>query len=161
MVVTITMLAPAHCFTVDSRYVLSSALLSLCRVELETKVVKDYAKFYKGPSTQVTSADDVVCQIYLNQKVMKSSNSRLKLVPLIFRLVLEVGGPSTLQAAMPRKLKSTPLQSSKKGGLQLSRHGCLQSWSPPHLKSGGFTLAWPSCTWWPRWLGRWWSIKKL
>ena len=33
------------------------------------------------------------------------------------------------------------------GGLQLSRHGCLQSWSPPHFKnkSGGFTLARPSC----------------
>ena len=47
------------------------------------------------------------------------------------RLVLEVGGTSTLQAANPLKLKSPPLQSSKKGGLQLSRHGCLQSWSPP------------------------------
>ena len=48
VVVTITVLAPAHCFTVDSRYVLSSAVLWLCRVELETKVVEDYAKFYKG-----------------------------------------------------------------------------------------------------------------
>ena len=43
------------------------------------------------------------------------------------RLVLEVGGTSTLQAAMPVKLKSPPLQGSKWGGLQLSRHGCLLS----------------------------------
>ena len=56
------------------------------------------------------------------------------------RLVLEVGGTSTLQAAMPVKLKSPPLQASKwGGGLQLSRHNCLQGWSPPHFKhkSGG------------------------
>ena len=37
------------------------------------------------------------------------------------RLVLEVGGTSTLQAAMSGK--SPPLQCSKWGGLQLSRHG--------------------------------------
>ena len=44
------------------------------------------------------------------------------------RLLLEVGGTSTLQAAMPVKLKSPPLQASKwGGGLQLSRHGCLLS----------------------------------
>ena len=43
------------------------------------------------------------------------------------RLVLEVGGTSTLQAAVPVKLKSPPLQGSKWGGLQLSRHGCLLS----------------------------------
>ena len=42
-------------------------------------------------------------------------------------LVLEAGGTSTLQAAMPVKLKSPPLQGSKWGGLQLSRHGCLLS----------------------------------
>ena len=43
------------------------------------------------------------------------------------RLVLEVGGTSTLQAAMPVKLKWGALQGSKWGGLQLSRHGCLLS----------------------------------
>ena len=33
------------------------------------------------------------------------------------------------------------------GGLQLSRHGCLLSWSPPTSSRslGGFTLNWPSC----------------
>ena len=63
------------------------------------------------------------------------------------RLVLEVGGTSTLQAAMPVKLKSPPLQASKWGGLQLSRYGCLLSWSPPSSSTslGGFTLNWPSC----------------
>ena len=39
--------------------------------------------------------------------------------------------------ATPGKLKSPPLGTLKWGGL--SRHGCLQSWSPPHFKhkSGG------------------------
>ena len=42
------------------------------------------------------------------------------------RLVLEVGGTSTLQAAMPVKLKSPP-HFKVPSGLQLSRHGCLLS----------------------------------
>ena len=46
------------------------------------------------------------------------------------RLVLEVGGTSTLQAAMPVKLKSPPLQASKWGGTS-----ALQAWLPAKLKS--------------------------
>ena len=42
------------------------------------------------------------------------------------RLVLEVGGTSTLQAAMPGELKSLPLGTLKWGGLQLYRHSWLQ-----------------------------------
>ena len=75
VVVTITMLAPAHCFTVDSRYVLSSAVLSLCRVELETKVVEDYAK-YKGPSTQLPT---MLYVKYLHQEVMKLTVVKVKI----------------------------------------------------------------------------------
>ena len=41
------------------------------------------------------------------------------------RLVLEVGGTSTLQAAVPVKLKSLPLQGSKWGGTS-----ALQAWLP-------------------------------
>ena len=41
-------------------------------------------------------------------------------------LVLEVGGTSTKQAAMPGELKSPPLGTLKWGGLQLYRHSCLQ-----------------------------------
>ena len=41
------------------------------------------------------------------------------------RLVLEVGGTSTLQAAVPVKLKSPPLQGSKWGGTS-----ALQAWLP-------------------------------
>ena len=59
------------------------------------------------------------------------------------KLVLEVGGTSTLQAAMPVKLKSPPLQGSKWGGTS-----ALQAWLPAKLTSpptssrspGGFTL---------------------
>ena len=46
------------------------------------------------------------------------------------RLVLEVGGTSTLQAAVPVKLKSPPLQASKWGGTS-----ALQAWLPAKLKS--------------------------
>ena len=46
------------------------------------------------------------------------------------RLVLEVGGTSTLQAAMPVKLKSPALQASKWGGTS-----ALQAWLPAKLKS--------------------------
>ena len=46
------------------------------------------------------------------------------------RLVLEGGGTSTLQAAMPVKLKSPPLQASKWGGTS-----ALQAWLPAKLKS--------------------------
>ena len=55
--------------------------------------------------------------------------------------------PLSYDLCMPGKMKSPPLQSSKWGGLQLSRHGCLQSWSPPTSSTslGGFTLARPSC----------------
>ena len=43
------------------------------------------------------------------------------------RLVLEVGGTSTKQAAMPGELKSPPpLGTLKWGGLKLYRHSCLQ-----------------------------------
>ena len=42
------------------------------------------------------------------------------------RLVLEVRGTSTLQAAMPVKLKSPPLQGSKWGG----GTSALQAWLP-------------------------------
>ena len=64
------------------------------------------------------------------------------------RLVLEVGGTSTLQAAMPVKLKSPPLQASKWGG-DFSSPGmaaCLVEVPPTSSTSlGGFTLGWPSC----------------
>ena len=46
------------------------------------------------------------------------------------RLVLEVGGTSTLQAAVAVKLKSPPLQGSKWGGTS-----ALQAWLPAKLKS--------------------------
>ena len=46
------------------------------------------------------------------------------------RLVLEVGGTSTLQAVLPVKLKSSPLQASKWGGTS-----ALQAWLPAKLKS--------------------------
>ena len=46
------------------------------------------------------------------------------------RLVLEVGGTSTLQAAVPVKLKSPPLQGSKWGGTS-----ALQAWLPAKLNS--------------------------
>ena len=46
------------------------------------------------------------------------------------RLVLEVGGTSTLQAAVPVKLKFPPLQGSKWGGTS-----ALQAWLPAKLKS--------------------------
>ena len=46
------------------------------------------------------------------------------------RLVLEVGGTSTLQAAMPVKLKSPPTSRFQVGGTS-----ALQAWLPAKLKS--------------------------
>ena len=50
-------------------------MLSLCRVEIETKVVEDYAK-YKGPSTQLPT---MLYVKYLHQEVMKLTVVKVKI----------------------------------------------------------------------------------
>ena len=61
-----------------------------------------------------------------NRKVNVDVNDHILLIICkVSRLVLEVEGTSTLQAAVPVKLKSPPLESSKLGGTS-----ALQAWLP-------------------------------
>ena len=84
------------------------------------------------------------CQIDKNLTTWTTAGSGQREPP---RLVLEVEGDSNFAGSHAWEAEVPPLQSSKKEGFQLSWHCRLQSWSPPHFKhkSGGFTLAWPSC----------------